>query len=128
MERLTTTVFQDARLAFADVRRLFDPDTGELKAPHELDDDTAAAVEHIEVTKLFGEGKDGKGQIGTVTKVKLASKHPSLDRLMRHFGGFEKDNQQKADAVANVPREILKLIEEKLAGLQQHRLGRPIAS
>lgn len=42
-----------ARLAFADIRGLYNPD-GSMKLPHEWDDATAAAVSGVEVTEAAG--------------------------------------------------------------------------
>lgn len=35
-------------------------------------------------------------------KIKLHSKTTALDMLMKHFGGYERDNQQKGDALARL--------------------------
>ena len=67
---LNRTLFENARVGFSDIRKLFRPD-GSLKDPCEWDDDTAAAVASIERVALFGKGKDGLGQIGYTTKVTL---------------------------------------------------------
>jgi phage terminase small subunit len=53
------TIQEIARNAYFDIRKLWHTD-GRMKAPHELDDDTAAAVASIEVieTTLFKEEDD----------------------------------------------------------------------
>lgn len=80
------------RLAFHDIRKLYD-ENGNLKPIHELDDDTAAALSGLEHEELYAK----KQNIGRTSKLKLASKQPALADLMRHLGGFEKDNQQKSN-------------------------------
>lgn len=70
-----------SRLAFLDVRKAFNKD-GSLKAIHELDDDTAAAVAGMDITE-FGSGDE---QSGVVKKIKLSDKKGALELVMRHLG------------------------------------------
>lgn len=72
-----------ARLAFSDPRRLFDEE-GNLKPVHELDDDTAAAVESIDVSVL--PRSSGGHQ---TRKVKLWDKKSALAKLGEHLGLFK---------------------------------------
>lgn len=77
-----------ARLAFVDVRRLYRED-GSMKAPHELDDDTAAALAAVEVTEELGpsgEGDGGRELVGFTKKAKLYDKGAALALAMRHLG------------------------------------------
>lgn len=67
-----------ARLAFADERKLFD-EKGNLKAPHTLDDDTAACVSSME----FHEGIRGKQ--GKVKRIRTAGKEAALRMLAQRF-------------------------------------------
>jgi phage terminase small subunit len=86
------------RLAFFDIRKLYD-ENGQLKAPQDLDDDTAAALASIESEELFeGRGKD-REHVGTVRKVKIFDKNPSLANAMKHLGLFEKDREQLGKAI-----------------------------
>lgn len=74
-----------ARLAFFDIRQLYHED-GRLKAPHELDDDTAAAVAQLEsIEEYAGRGEDREA-IGTTKKAKTFSKDAALALAMRHLG------------------------------------------
>lgn len=74
-----------ARLAFFDIRKLYNDDGG-LKAPHELDDDTAAAVAQLESFEEYaGRGEDREA-IGTTRKAKTFSKDAALALAMRHLG------------------------------------------
>jgi hypothetical protein len=59
-------------------------------------EEIAAAIASIKVRKLFGQGKDGKGQIGTITEVKLWNKGEALDRLMKHFRGLQARKREEA--------------------------------
>lgn len=70
-----------SRLAFLDVRKAFNKN-GSLKAIHELDDDTAAAVAGMDITE-FGSGDE---QSGVLKKIKLSDKKGALELVMRHLG------------------------------------------
>ncbi|MGH9961292.1 MAG: terminase small subunit [Pyrinomonadaceae bacterium] len=82
-----------ARIAFADVRKLFD-ERGRLRPVHKLPDDVAAAIASIE-----------HGMLGVV-KVKCWDKNPALEKLMKHLGLFKEDNRQKIDAIADLMAAI----------------------
>jgi phage terminase small subunit len=74
-------VLEIARLAFADLRRLFHED-GRLKHPIEWDDDTAAPIASVEiVTRDLGDGK-----VAYVRKIKLWDKGKALEQLSKHLG------------------------------------------
>ena len=78
-----------ARLAFGDVRVLFNPD-GSLKAPEGYDEDDAPMIEGIKTRRIVevAMGEDGKQKLVPVEiqEVKLASKTTALGMLMRHLG------------------------------------------
>lgn len=85
-----------------DPRRLFRPD-GTMKSVHELDEATARALssfDHDEINLGRGQsnGKGGK-RIGTSYKVRWNDKLQAIDKAMRMFGLFERDNRQKADSI-----------------------------
>lgn len=70
-----------ARLAFVDIRNLFDADGG-LKPVAELDEDTARAIAGIDHEKLFEHfGKGQAKHVGTTAKIKLADKTRALQLL-----------------------------------------------
>lgn len=75
------TLREVARIAYADPRRLFDPD-GKPIPLHELPEEVAATIASYEVWP------DGR------VKVKFWSKVEALDRAMRHAGLYERDNKQ----------------------------------
>lgn len=81
---LARTVQELARIAFLDPRRLFEAD-GTPRPIRELDDDTAAAIDGLDIrdVPLIG---------ATVTKYKLSSKMSALDALMKHLGGYARNN------------------------------------
>jgi len=88
------TLLEIGRLAFSDVRQLFEGNR--LKSVHELDDHTAAAVASVKVvTRPTGV----EGEVEYVHEIKLWPKAPALDMAGRHIGLFEKDNSQKRPLV-----------------------------
>jgi phage terminase small subunit len=117
---LNRTLFENARIGFSDVRKLFRPD-GSLKDPSEWDDDIAAAVAKVERVSLFGKGKDGLGQIGYTTKVTLWNKGDALDKLMKNLGGYRRDKDQKKDILADLPFEKLQALERFLSARVEQR-------
>jgi len=70
-----------ARLAFLDVKQVFDDD-GNLKKIQDMPEDARRAIAGLEVST--GENKD----ISTLSKVKLSDKKAALDSIMKHLGGF----------------------------------------
>lgn len=89
------TLQELARLAYSDVRRLYD-ENGNIKAIHLLDDDTAACIAGVE----FEEINVGGLKVGRTSKLKIVDKKGSLDMAMRHHGQYEKDNNQlKGDSL-----------------------------
>lgn len=94
---LERTVREIAKVAFHDPRKFFRED-GSIKLPTELDDETAAALAGFDVEELWAGSGEDRAQIGVTKKVKQADRAKYLDMLMRHLGGFKKDNdQQKTD-------------------------------
>jgi phage terminase small subunit len=72
-----------ARIGFADFRNVFD-ESGNLKDPTMLDEETAAAISSIEVvTKNLGEG-----EVEYINKIKFWDKNSSLEKLGRHLKLF----------------------------------------
>ena len=76
------TLREVARVAYADIGRLFDAE-GRLIPVADLDEDIRAAIASIE---LWPDG--------TPKRVKLWPKIEALEKAMRHAGLFERDNRQ----------------------------------
>lgn len=72
-----------ARLAFFDIRKLFNDD-GTPKQVNELDEDTAAVISGIDVMSV-GNADVGAGQ---VLKIRLADKLKALEQAGRHLKLF----------------------------------------
>jgi phage terminase small subunit len=72
-----------ARIAFADIAQAYD-DHGNLLPVSQMPEDIRRALTGIEITELFGDGKE----IGRLKKVRFAQKVPALDSLATHLGIF----------------------------------------
>lgn len=103
-----------ARIGLLDPSRMFD-ERGNLLPITQMPAEVRAAIASFEVVEVPGE--DG-GTLLQVKKVKLVDKNSALEKLMKHLGMFEKDNAQKTGMFDNVPRDTLRMIEDKLRGLQ----------
>lgn len=101
-----TLTFEAARLAFSDIRRLFDGE-GRLKPVAAWDDDMAAAVSSIEVKHTA----DGD----LVTKVKLWSK-PEAQRNLAVMMGLIKPFQRRGED------------DERAAGMERRELRESLAA
>ena len=96
-----------ARLSFYDPRKFF-RDDGSPLGIHELDDDTAAALAGMDVIEQFeGSGQD-RQFVGYLKKYKLTDKGANLERLMKHLGLYERDNEQKTDPLTALLHTIAK--------------------
>ena len=101
-----------ARIGLLDPARLFD-EKGNLLPINEIPAEVRAAIASIEV------GEDEiDGEVTTrVKKIKLWDKNSALEKLMKHLGSFERDNQQKAGLFDAIPRDKLAEIEGKLRAI-----------
>lgn len=93
-----------------DPRKMFKVD-GSLKAIHELDDDTAAALAGFEVT----EDKVQGAVVGFTKKVKWLDKNTAREQAMKHLGLYLEDNKQRSP-LEGVPRDVVKMMQERLSG------------
>jgi phage terminase small subunit len=92
-----------ARVAFLDIRKLFNPD-GSMKPLSELDDDTAAAIAGLDLAEIRDE--DGK-PVGVLKKIKIADKLVALDKLARNLGLL----QDKLKIGGDVENPLMLLIQ-----------------
>jgi len=83
---------EEQRLAYYDIIELFG-DGYIPKPPKEIPEEIRRALVKVEVKQ-----KVGKKATTYTYKYTMADKGKSLERLERHLGLFEKDNQQKAQA------------------------------
>lgn len=94
-----------SKIVHADPRRLFGDD-GKMLPMQDWPDDMAAVVASVETDELFeGKGKDRKF-IGYTKKVRFWDKNSAIEKAMKHLGLYEKDNRQKASALAEVLADL----------------------
>lgn len=126
--KLTKSILEEeARLAFSDIRELFDED-GNLLPPYLLPRDVAAAVQSFDrIERSIPRGDDEP--IVTVTyKYKLWDKSSALERLSRHLGLYRADNEQKpkSNVFQQINLNMSDFTEEELEMLV--RLGGKLAN
>lgn len=81
-----------ARIAFFDIRNIFD-DNGNLKSPHDLEDDTACAIASIK-SRVEKQGQD-KEDWAEIKEYKSNDKLRALEMLAKHLGILEKQAPQQ---------------------------------
>lgn len=96
---LERTLREIAKGAFFDPRKFFHPDGSPVDIT-ELDDETAAALAGMEVIEQFEGVGENRKFIGYLKKYKVSDRKGYLDMLMKHLGGYKKDNEQGAEAAA----------------------------
>ena len=94
-------VLEIARLAFSDVRKLFDGTR--LKRMDEIDDATAAAISSVKVSTR----QVGEGEVEHIAEIKFWPKTTALEQAGKHIGLFGADNlQKKPEVTQNVYQEL----------------------
>lgn len=92
-----------ARIAFSDVRNLFNAD-GTMKAMADIDDETAGALAGVDVV-------ESSGDMPVITKkIKLWDKNSALERLLKHLGmeNGEQTQQQAAGVTVALDFEAIR--------------------
>lgn len=92
-----------------DPANLYD-EGGNLKKITDLDPDVRMALASVE----FEQHGSPDAPV-FVRKVKWAQRQGAREQAMKHLGMFEKDNQQRSP-LDGLPRDVLKLIQERLLG------------
>ena len=96
---LESIVQELQKLALCDIKEAFDAD-GNLRPIADIPLIVRKAIASIEIFGEFqGQGAKRK-YIGNTAKVKFWPKTDALGQLMKHLGGFEKDNKQKNEPLS----------------------------
>ena len=91
-----------AKIGFANIKNFY-KENGELKQPHELDEDDAAAVSSVEYDDILL----GREKIGTTTKIKRYDKVAALEKYARMIGADGVTKIAQTDTDGNDIVEII---------------------
>lgn len=103
------------RIARFDVRKLFD-ERGALKPISEIDEETAAAIQSIEVFEQYSGQGEKRVLIGRTKRYKFADKNAALEKLFKYFGLYEIDNKQKTNPIT----ELINSLSGNIVGAATH--------
>ena len=96
-------IAQLVRMGFSDVRKLFTA-SGQLKSIHDLDDDTAAAIQSIEVVTKYLPTQEGEEpEVEYVHKVKLADKKGPLELIGKHLAMWTEKHEHSGTIKTTAP-------------------------
>jgi len=102
-----------AKLAFFDVRKMFD-ENGKPLDISQLDEDTAAALVGLDVQDVADSDGD---YIGYVKKYKMADKLKALELLGKHVGAFERSVSASDMAALDSFLKAVRPTKEKVEAL-----------
>lgn len=90
------------RMLRFDIADLYD-EKQRLKPINEIPEDARLMIQSIDTEEIWsGTGKD-RELIGYTKKVRIYSKEAALEKFMKHFGQYSRDNEQsKATIILNV--------------------------
>lgn len=90
-----------AAIAFVDAYEIWD-DEGNMKPISQIPESARRAIVGLEKKVVVGQS------VEETLKAKLADKNAALEKLMKHLGGYERDNKQKQSEiiVVGVPQEF----------------------
>lgn len=99
-----------AKMARFDIADVYD-ENGDLKPIKEIDKDSRISIEEVNTESYFD--KSNKNNV-LVKKLKVGNKKTAIDMLMKHLGGYEKDNNQKSTKLlGEIPKdERAEMLEE----------------
>lgn len=83
-----------ARMGFSNMKNFINPFDDEVKNIHDLDDNHSACISEINDTVTSIDGVTTRKR-----KIKLYDKTSALEKIARHIGFFEKDNDQTSRVI-----------------------------
>lgn len=96
-----------------DISELYDSN-GNLKNIHSIPKKARLMISQLETDEIYLKNET----IGQVKKVKVFDKMQAVEKFMKHFGAYEKDNsQKKPEAAITVKPDLSKLSPEALSEL-----------
>lgn len=87
-----------AKMMRFDIADLYD-EKGALKTIHDIPEETRLAIAELSTYEEFDFSEEEKNLIGFTKKLKTIDRKGVIVELMKHLGGYEKDNAQKVDKI-----------------------------
>lgn len=113
-ERFKTDLDETVRgvfnIANFDIAELYDED-GSFKSIHDIPKHVRTAIAGV---KTYEEKVDGS-TVGVNKDVRIINKLDALEKLIKYFGGYEKDNAQKIEK----PKDYSKLTDDEIVALSK---------
>lgn len=81
-----------------DIAEIYD-ENGQLKSIHDIPKPHREMISSVKVYEDFMNIDGQREKIGETKEVRLLNKLDVIEKFMKHFGGYEKDNSQKSSAV-----------------------------
>lgn len=94
-----------SRIAFFDIRELYDPQTGHLLPIDELGEDTARALSSIDVSNTR-RGANSNLELETIKRIRALDKKGALELLGKHLGMFTERQEVELTGKGGLPLEI----------------------
>lgn len=104
-----------SRIAFFDIKKLFNEDDS-LKKITELDDDTSAAIAGIDIASAYKKADEHEAITEILKKIKNVNKIAALDSLARIKGMFVDKIEHKVESV-QINFDFTKLTQEERISL-----------
>jgi len=90
-----------ANIARADIAEFYNED-GSLKSIHDIPRETRDSIEELSVFEEFAGSGENRSLLGYTKKIKASGKQGAIDKLLKHLGGYEKDNSQRQAPLSSV--------------------------
>lgn len=84
-----------------DIAEIYNED-GRLKPIHDIPKPHREMIASVKVYEDFMSVDGSKEKIGETKEVKLLNKLDVIEKFMKHFGAYEKDNSQKTSSIVTI--------------------------
>lgn len=98
-----------------DIAEIYEED-GRMKSIHDIPKPHREMISSIKVYEDFMSIDGQREKVGETKEVRLLNKLDVIEKFMKHFGGYEKDNSQKKLEINNIvpitPEQAKSLLED----------------
>lgn len=84
-----------------DIAEIYQED-GSLKSIHDIPKPHREMINSIKVYEDFANIGGEREKVGETKEVRLLNKLDVIEKFMKHFGGYEKDNKQKSEGSVTI--------------------------